>query len=67
MTTIRLTRRERDVLRLLMAYQTDREIAEQLIISPLTVRTHIEHLAEKLGVNGRRAIAARAVALNLLV
>ncbi len=63
---IHLTRRERDVLRLLMAYQTDREIAEQLVISPLTVRTHIEHLSEKLGVSGRRAIAARAVSLNLL-
>jgi DNA-binding CsgD family transcriptional regulator len=48
-----------------MAYQTDREIAEQLVISPLTVRTHIEHLSEKLGVNGRRAIVARAVSLNL--
>ncbi len=65
-TAIRLTRREREVLRLLTAYQTDREIAEQLVISPLTVRTHIEHLSEKLGVNGRRAIVARAVSLNLL-
>ncbi len=63
---IRLTRRERDVLQLLMAYQTDREIAEQLVISPLTVRTHIEHLSEKLGVSGRRAIVARAISLNLL-
>ena len=49
-----------------MAYQTDREIAEQLVISPLTVRTHIEHLSEKLGVSGRRAIVARAISLNLL-
>ncbi|MFO7633441.1 MAG: LuxR C-terminal-related transcriptional regulator [Caldilinea sp.] len=64
--TVRLTRRERDVLRLLHAYKTDREIAEELVISPLTVRTHIEHLSEKLGVNGRRAIVARAVSLNLL-
>lgn len=64
--TIRLTRREREVLRLLMAHLTDREIAEQLVISPLTVRTHIEHLSEKLEVNGRRAIVARAAALNLL-
>lgn len=63
---IRLTRREREVLRLLMAYRTDREIAEQLVISPLTVRTHIENISEKLGVNGRRAIVARAAALNLL-
>ena len=63
---IRLTRRERDVLRLLMAYKTDREIADELVISPLTVRTHIENLSEKLGVNGRRAIVTRAVSLNLL-
>ncbi len=65
-TSIRLTRREREVLALLIAYKTDREIAEQLVVSPLTVRTHIEHLSEKLGVNGRRAIVARATELNLL-
>ncbi len=59
-------RREHKTLWLLMTYQTDREFAEQLVISPLTVRTHIEHLSEKLGVNGRRAIVARAVSLNLL-
>ena len=63
---IRLTRREREVLALLMAYKTDREIAEQLVISPLTVRTHIEHLSEKLEVNGRRAIIVRATDMNLL-
>lgn len=64
--TIRLTRREREVLALLAAYSTDREIAEQLVISPLTVRTHIEHLSEKLEVSGRRAIIARAAEMNLL-
>ncbi|MBK8046871.1 MAG: helix-turn-helix transcriptional regulator [Anaerolineales bacterium] len=62
----RLTRREREVLALLAQHLTDREIAERLVISPLTVRTHIEHLAEKLGVSGRRAIVARAAALNIL-
>ena len=63
---IRLTRREREVLALLGAYKTDREIAEELVISPLTVRTHIEHIGEKLSVNGRRAIIARAIEVNLL-
>jgi LuxR family maltose regulon positive regulatory protein len=63
---IRLTRREHEVLALLATYRTDREIAEQLVISPLTVRTHIEHLSEKLEVSGRRAIIARAAEMNLL-
>jgi LuxR family maltose regulon positive regulatory protein len=58
---IRLTRREREVLALLVAYKTDREIAEQLVVSPLTVRTHIEHIGEKFGVSGRRSIIAYAV------
>jgi len=65
-SSIRLTRREREVLALLATYRTDREIAEQLVISPLTVRTHIEHLSEKLAVNGRRAIIARATEMRLL-
>jgi LuxR family maltose regulon positive regulatory protein len=63
---VRLTRREREVLTLLGAYLTDREIADQLVISPLTVRTHIEHIGEKLGVTGRRAIVARALETGML-
>lgn len=55
-----LTRREREVLERLGQHQTDRDIAEALVISPLTVRSHIEHIAEKLGVHGRRAIVTRA-------
>jgi LuxR family maltose regulon positive regulatory protein len=61
-----LTRREREVLTLLGQHQTDREIAATLVISTLTVRTHIEHLAEKFGVRGRRAIVTRAREIGLL-
>ncbi len=61
-----LTRREREVLALLGQYRTDREIAETLVISPLTVRTHIENLSSKLEVNGRRAIVSRAREHGLL-
>jgi LuxR family maltose regulon positive regulatory protein len=61
-----LTRREREVLALLGEYRTDREIAETLVISPLTVRTHIENLSTKLEVNGRRAIVHRAREHGLL-
>ena len=62
----RLTPREREVLVLLSQYYTDRLIAETLVVSPLTVRTHIENLAEKLGVRGRRTIVDRARELALL-
>jgi LuxR family maltose regulon positive regulatory protein len=62
----RLTPREREVLVLLAQYYTDRLIAETLVVSPLTVRTHIENLAEKLGVRGRRTIVDRARELALL-
>jgi LuxR family maltose regulon positive regulatory protein len=61
-----LTRREQEVLALLGQYRTDREIAETLVISPLTVRTHIENLSSKLEVNGRRAIVHRAREHGLL-
>jgi LuxR family maltose regulon positive regulatory protein len=61
-----LTRREREVLALLGQHRTDREIADALVISPLTVRTHIENLASKLSVNGRRAIVSRAREHGLL-
>jgi LuxR family maltose regulon positive regulatory protein len=65
-STPRLTPREREVLVLLSQHLTDRVIAETLIVSPLTVRTHIENLAEKLGVRGRRTIVDRARELGLL-
>ena len=49
-----LTYREQDVLVLLGRRYTNREIAEALVISPLTVRYHIENLSEKFGVRERR-------------
>ena len=63
---VQLTRREREVLMLLGQRRTDREIAEELVVSTVTVRTHIDHLAEKLGVRGRRAIVTRAREMGLL-
>ena len=63
---VSLTYREQDVLVLLGWRYTDREIAEALVISPLTVRYHIENLSEKLGVRGRRVVVARARELGPL-
>jgi len=57
-----LTRREREVLQLLVAGKTDRAIAEELFIGTRTVESHVAHIFEKLGVHSRAAAAAAAVA-----
>lgn len=54
-----LTRRETEVIALAAEGKTNREIADRLGISPLTVRKHLEHAYPKLGVGNRTAAAAR--------
>jgi DNA-binding CsgD family transcriptional regulator len=56
-----LTPREHEVIRLVACGKTNREIARLLWISPNTVRAHLEHIFEKLGVTNRTAAAARAL------
>ncbi len=65
-TDLGLTRREHEVLRLIVTGSTDREIATALSISPRTVGVHVSHLLSKLGVETRRAARARAIRDNLL-
>jgi non-specific serine/threonine protein kinase len=55
-----LTRREVEVLRLLVERRTDGEMAAILSISPQTVATHVARIREKLGVSSRRAAASLA-------
>ena len=54
-----LSRREREILSLLADGRTQGQIATELVISPKTVATHIQHILSKLGVHTR----AQAVAL----
>jgi two-component system, NarL family, nitrate/nitrite response regulator NarL len=54
-----LTTREREVLGLLAAGKSQREIADALVIAPKTCGKHIERILEKLGVHSR----AQAVAV----
>jgi LuxR family maltose regulon positive regulatory protein len=61
-----LTEREQDVLRLIAAGLMNREIAEQLVISPETVKKHTGSIYAKLGVSRRTEAAARARDLALL-
>lgn len=49
-----LTRREREVLALLVNGLNDRGIAEALFISPDTARTHLQRILRKLGVHSRK-------------
>ena len=48
-----LSEREQELLRLLVAGKNYRAIAEQLFISPQTVRTHISRIYEKLHINSK--------------
>ena len=61
-----LTAREYDVLRLLVQGQTNGEIARDLRISRSTVKAHVEHILDKLGVSDRTQAAVRAVELGLV-
>lgn len=63
---LHLTRRELDVLRLVAEGQTDREVAEALVISPRTVNRHLSNVFVKLDVPGRAAAVAYAIRQGLV-
>ena len=54
----RLTPRERQILELIAAGRGTRHIAEALVISPKTVKTHVQNILSKLGVGSRLEAAA---------
>ena len=61
-----LSEREREVLGLIAAGRTNREIAAVLVISQHTVRRHVENIFAKLGVATRAAATAYAYEHGLL-
>jgi len=61
-----LTERESEVLLLLAAGLSNREIAQRLFISPGTAKVHIHNISEKLNVTGRTKAVARARELKLI-
>jgi DNA-binding NarL/FixJ family response regulator len=65
-TVRRLTKRELEVLSLLVDGLGQAEIAEKLFLSPKTVGKHIEHILGKLGVHNRAQAVALAVRHELL-
>jgi len=56
-----LTEREQEVLRLLINGSTNKEIAEELFISPRTAQGHVAHIFTKLNVSTRSAAVATAL------
>lgn len=54
---VSLTAREREILHLVGKGHTNAQIAAELWITPGTVKKHLEHVYEKLGVGGRAAAA----------
>ena len=60
-----LSEREREVLALVAQGYTNREIAEQLVLSEHTARNHISRIFEKLGLSRRSEAAAYAARMGL--
>jgi HD-GYP domain-containing protein (c-di-GMP phosphodiesterase class II) len=61
-----LTNREVEVLRLLVRGHSNKEIAEQLVISRKTAGSHVEHIYAKLGVSNRARASLFAVKHGLI-
>jgi DNA-binding NarL/FixJ family response regulator len=61
-----LTGRELEVLALVAAGSTNREIAEHLVLSPHTVARHVSNIMAKLGVGSRAAATALAYRAGLI-
>jgi LuxR family maltose regulon positive regulatory protein len=61
-----LTEREIEVLQLLATGRPNREIAAELFVTLDTIKKHVTHIFEKLGVTNRTEAAARARSLGLL-
>ena len=61
-----LSEREREVLDLIAAGSTNREIAERLYLSPHTVKEHTSALYRKLGARNRAEAVQRAQRIGLL-
>ena len=60
-----LTEREREMVALVATGRSNIEIAEHLTLSPLTVKTHINHAMTKLGARDRAQLVVLAYQAGL--
>ena len=61
-----LTPREQEILHLIAASKSLPQIAKELYLGLTTVKTHVQHLYEKLGVSDRAAAVASAMRRGLI-
>jgi DNA-binding CsgD family transcriptional regulator len=61
-----LTKREREILRLLSTGHSTREISKRLSIGSETIRTHLKNAGRKLGARSRVHMVLEAFRLGLL-
>ena len=64
--TIRLTKRELEVLNLVAEGKSSKEVAEELFVSKRTVDFHLANIYEKLQVSNRVQAFRRATSLGLI-
>ena len=62
----RITPAEQEVMRLVAQGLTNVEVAQRLYVSRETVKTHLSHVFNKLGIHSRAEVGARAVQLGYL-
>jgi two-component system nitrate/nitrite response regulator NarL len=61
-----LTKREREILSLIAQGHTDKEIAEKVFLSPLTIISHRKNILSKLGLKNKVELTRFAIEHNLL-
>ncbi len=61
-----LSEREMQVLALIAEGRTNQEIADRLILSPTTIKTHVQNILQKLDVSDRTQAAVYAVRCGLI-
>ncbi len=65
-TALKLTRREKDVLDLLVGGNSNKDIADMMFISEKTVKNHLTSIFKKLGVKDRTQAVVFAIKNNLV-
>ena len=63
-SVLSLTKREKEILGLIGHGFSNAEIGQRLFISPMTVKVHVHHIFEKLGVKSRAEAALRAAQIG---